>query len=160
MCFSGTACVQPQSIVTYYCSADNCAARQINAGGIVTLARDCYRNLADCQAAIPTGTIAVYCAADNCAARQMPMAAAMPQGCHHNQNDCQTAQPAGQTICQNDSDCVPAECCHPASCINTAYKNVCGLLCTQECSGPLDCGAGSCRCINNRCAVAPSAYNY
>jgi len=59
------------------------------------------------------------------------------------------------TWCTQDSDCVPAGCCHPTSCINSAYKGVCNLLCTMSCEGPLDCGAGSCDCIQNSCAVVP-----
>jgi len=55
--------------------------------------------------------------------------------------------------CGSDSDCVPAQCCHPTSCTNKMYKGVCNNLCTQVCQGPLDCGAGACSCINNRCAV-------
>lgn len=55
--------------------------------------------------------------------------------------------------CTSDSDCVPEQCCHPTSCINSNYKMVCNLLCTQVCQGPLDCNAGSCGCINGKCAV-------
>jgi hypothetical protein len=57
--------------------------------------------------------------------------------------------------CESDSDCTSLECCHPTSCINKAYKGVCNELCTQVCQGPLDCGAGSCGCVNNRCTVIP-----
>ena len=57
--------------------------------------------------------------------------------------------------CVQDSDCVPAQCCHPTSCINSAYKGVCNLFCTMSCEGPLDCGAGSCGCMGHTCAVAP-----
>jgi len=57
--------------------------------------------------------------------------------------------------CEKDSDCVGAECCHPTSCINKAYKGVCNMLCTQVCQGPLDCGAGSCGCVDNKCTVIP-----
>ena len=31
----------------------------------------------------------------------------------------------------------------------------CTLMCTMVCSGPLDCGAGSCGCVNGRCSVVP-----
>jgi hypothetical protein len=55
--------------------------------------------------------------------------------------------------CESDSDCVGAECCHPTSCINKAYKGVCNLVCTAVCEGPLDCGAGSCGCVNHECIV-------
>lgn len=57
--------------------------------------------------------------------------------------------------CESDSDCVGATCCHPTSCINKAYRGVCNELCTQVCQGPLDCGAGSCGCVNNVCTIIP-----
>jgi hypothetical protein len=53
-----------------------------------------------------------------------------------------TTLPENVTACTQDADCVPAECCHPTSCINAAYKGVCTKLCTQVCEGPIDCGAG------------------
>ena len=62
-----------------------------------------------------------------------------------------TTQPG--TACVSDSDCVPAECCHPTSCINRAEKHVCTLLCTDVCMGPIDCGAGHCGCDQGTCAV-------
>jgi hypothetical protein len=57
--------------------------------------------------------------------------------------------------CIADSDCVPEQCCHPTSCITRAFKGVCTELCTNVCSGPIDCGAGHCGCINGTCSVAP-----
>jgi hypothetical protein len=56
--------------------------------------------------------------------------------------------------CTTDSDCVPEQCCHPTSCINSAYKGVCTVLCTNVCQGPIDCGTGHCSCINGRCGTA------
>jgi putative hemolysin len=56
------------------------------------------------------------------------------------------------TGCTTDSDCVPAECCHPTTCINVASKGVCNMMCTMECRpGTLDCGQGSCRCASGKC---------
>jgi polar amino acid transport system substrate-binding protein len=55
--------------------------------------------------------------------------------------------------CGEDSDCVPEQCCHPTSCINAAYKGVCTELCTLECRGPIDCGAGHCGCEDGACQV-------
>jgi hypothetical protein len=64
-----------------------------------------------------------------------------------------TVQVDAQT-CTTDADCVPAPCCHPASCIKQAAKPVCdNIMCTMSCEGPLDCGAGSCGCTNGRCSV-------
>lgn len=57
--------------------------------------------------------------------------------------------------CSADSDCVPAQCCHPTSC--TAKHNApdCkGIFCTEDCqSGTLDCGQGKCICDYGFCAV-------
>ena len=73
-----------------------------------------------------------------------------PTGTHLNPG----VTPAGsEQSCTTDDDCVPVECCHPASCENRAYKHVCNLMCTNVCSGPIDCGAGSCGCVNGTCAV-------
>jgi len=59
--------------------------------------------------------------------------------------------------CQTDSDCVPATCCHPEECTTKEKTPDCGVLfCSQVCSGPLDCGAGHCTCINNKCIVTPN----
>lgn len=56
--------------------------------------------------------------------------------------------------CQTDSDCVPATCCHPEQCVAKEKAPNCGVLfCSQVCQGPLDCEAGSCGCINNKCGV-------
>jgi hypothetical protein len=65
--------------------------------------------------------------------------------------------PSSNTSCNSDYDCVPAQCCHPTSCININYKGVCNLLCTQDCSGPLDCGAGFCACVDKKCSVVQTS---
>ena len=60
------------------------------------------------------------------------------------------------TSCTNDAQCVAAQCCHPTSCINSLYRPNCsGVACTAVCTGPLDCGAGQCRCVNGKCQVVP-----
>lgn len=61
--------------------------------------------------------------------------------------------------CTVDSDCVPAQCCHPTSCINKVAERACNEMCTMSCQGPLDCGAGSCGCVKGTCSVvsAPSS---
>lgn len=55
--------------------------------------------------------------------------------------------------CDEDNDCVPAQCCHAADCIIKEKRTDCGrIFCTQECRpGTLDCG-GSCACIAGRCS--------
>ncbi len=61
--------------------------------------------------------------------------------------------------CSTDSDCVPAQCCHPYSCVRKEDAPDCSLLgvCTASCDGPIDCGAGRCACVNNTCSVVSSA---
>jgi hypothetical protein len=59
------------------------------------------------------------------------------------------------TRCTNDSQCVPAQCCHPTGCINYLYKQPCTELCTDVCEGPIDCGAGHCGCVEGKCQVIP-----
>ena len=63
------------------------------------------------------------------------------------------------TACTNDADCVPAQCCHPSGCINRADKGVCNEMCTMNCAGPLDCGAGSCGCVRGSCSIVPAPTN-
>ncbi len=61
-----------------------------------------------------------------------------------------------EDFCQTDEECAPAECCHPLSCVDEKYKPDCGrVFCTQVCQGPIDCGAGRCGCVNNKCQVVP-----
>ncbi|MFH1359156.1 MAG: hypothetical protein ABIH37_04665 [archaeon] len=55
--------------------------------------------------------------------------------------------------CVSDLDCVKAECCHASSCISASEKPECGeIFCTDECApDTMDCGQGSCKCINSKC---------
>jgi hypothetical protein len=56
--------------------------------------------------------------------------------------------------CNNESKCVPASCCHAQSCINVEKAPICNkMVCSQECSSILDCGKGTCGCVNNKCQV-------
>ena len=68
-----------------------------------------------------------------------------------------TISPAGPSECTSAADCVPAECCHASTCIPETQKKVCNLMCTANCAGPLDCGAGSCGCVKGKCAVISSS---
>jgi hypothetical protein len=68
-----------------------------------------------------------------------------------------TASPVQAVECTRYTDCVPAECCHPARCTAVAAKQVCNLMCTASCEGPLDCGAGSCGCVDGKCSVIPGS---
>jgi hypothetical protein len=54
--------------------------------------------------------------------------------------------------CDEDSDCVKAQCCHAVDCVIKEKVPVCkATLCTMDCMpGTLDCG-GSCACIVGRC---------
>lgn len=57
--------------------------------------------------------------------------------------------------CESDLDCVSSSCCHPTSCVNKDYAPNCeGVMCTMDCRiGTLDCGQGSCKCIDNKCSA-------
>jgi hypothetical protein len=67
-----------------------------------------------------------------------------------------TPGPPDNQTCITVDDCVPAQCCHPTSCVNQASIHVCNFLCTASCEGPLDCGAGTCGCDNGKCVVVPA----
>ncbi|PIN93191.1 hypothetical protein COU54_03945 [Candidatus Pacearchaeota archaeon CG10_big_fil_rev_8_21_14_0_10_31_24] len=58
--------------------------------------------------------------------------------------------------CEVDSDCVPNNCCHADSCVSVDNAPECeGVRCTLSCEpGTLDCGQGSCGCVNNRCSAS------
>lgn len=54
-------------------------------------------------------------------------------------------------------NCVPATCCHANECVLSEQAPDCSkAICSMVCSGPLDCGAGHCEFINNKCEVVPS----
>ena len=56
--------------------------------------------------------------------------------------------------CQNDNECIPSSCCHAESCIPKDKAPVCDkIFCSQDCSGPLDCRAGHCSCVNGKCKI-------
>jgi len=56
------------------------------------------------------------------------------------------------TECIEDKDCFAATCCHSSECVSIEKKPNCkGILCSMDCSGPLDCGAGYCGCVKNKC---------
>jgi len=59
-----------------------------------------------------------------------------------------------QDECKTDEDCVPVCGCHPEECVPASERGECPkVFCTQVCSGPLDCNAGSCRCVEGKCEV-------
>ena len=64
-----------------------------------------------------------------------------------------TFAPSETNECVTDADCVKADCCHSTACVSAdKAPNCSGVFCTQVCSpGTLDCGQGSCNCVNNRC---------
>lgn len=55
--------------------------------------------------------------------------------------------------CSTDEECVPASCCHAASCvINKRAPQCSGVYCTQVClPDTLDCGQARCACVEKRC---------
>ena len=59
-----------------------------------------------------------------------------------------------EDLCVKDSDCVSASCCHPTECVIKEKSPACeGIFCSAVCSGPLDCNAGQCGCVDNKCVV-------
>ena len=61
--------------------------------------------------------------------------------------------------CSANEDCVPNKCCHATECVlaESLLAPVCkDTICSMVCSGPLDCGAGSCGCVKGKCLVVPS----
>jgi len=65
--------------------------------------------------------------------------------------------PADLRYCKSDGDCVPATCCHPPEVVNIKYAPDCrGMVCTEICEGPLDCGAGRIECIDSECRIIPA----
>lgn len=65
-----------------------------------------------------------------------------------------TTAPLDSFSCTTDGDCMTAQCCHPTSCTGKTVAPSCNnLMCTMSCEGPLDCGAGSCGCVNGKCSV-------
>jgi len=63
---------------------------------------------------------------------------------------CPQVEPTDE--CNIDTDCAPAQCCHPTSCVPVSQAPDCeGTFCTQECRpGTIDCG-GRCFCEENKC---------
>ena len=57
--------------------------------------------------------------------------------------------------CTSDTDCVPAQCCHPDDALNQKYAPDCGdILCTTECrGGTLDCAQGEIKCLAGACTA-------
>lgn len=57
--------------------------------------------------------------------------------------------------CDTAADCAPAPTCHPKTCVPLAQaKASSGMACTMNCEpGTLDCGQGSCGCVNNKCVA-------
>jgi len=65
-----------------------------------------------------------------------------------------TTAPADSRSCTTIEDCVPAQCCHPSSCTGKVAAPLCGnVMCTMSCEGPIDCGAGSCGCVDEKCGI-------
>lgn len=64
-------------------------------------------------------------------------------------------------FCQEDSVCVPAQCCHPNACIHQSQSSDCsGVMCSMECvPETMDCGAGRCVCDHGICQVQWRPYH-
>lgn len=69
-------------------------------------------------------------------------------------NNNQDNIPIIEKECEFDGDCLKSSCCHAESCVPKEKSPNCDkVFCSQVCSGPLDCGAGHCGCVNNKCKV-------
>jgi len=57
--------------------------------------------------------------------------------------------------CTQDSDCIPAQCCHAIDAVNKDATPECqGKACTLDCApNTLDCGQGEIKCIENTCTA-------
>ncbi len=58
--------------------------------------------------------------------------------------------------CDTAADCTPASGCHPSTCVPIGSEPVSSepVACTMNCApGTLDCGQGSCGCVNNKCVA-------
>ena len=60
----------------------------------------------------------------------------------------------GEWNSEEEIKCVPASCCHAIECVlKNEAPNCSETMCSMVCSGPLDCGAGSCEYINGECEI-------
>ena len=71
-------------------------------------------------------------------------------------NEPSNNQAKDENSCFSDNDCVKDSCCHANGCVAIGKAPKCsGVFCTQVCEpGTLDCGQGSCKCVNNKCEAA------
>ena len=65
------------------------------------------------------------------------------------------ADPGDDQACSADADCVPAQCCHPSTCVPASQAPDCAdTMCTQECRpDTMDCGQGHCGCQDGACTA-------
>ena len=58
-----------------------------------------------------------------------------------------------EKVCEVDSDCIAAQCCHATDAVNKDNAPDCrGLLCTMNCEpDTLDCGQGEIKCVSGSC---------
>lgn len=66
-----------------------------------------------------------------------------------------TSSTSTEKSCTQDSDCVPATCCHANASINKEFAPTCqNVLCSMGCEeNTLDCSQGQVKCVNNECSV-------
>ncbi|MBN2459232.1 hypothetical protein JXB28_03015 [Candidatus Woesearchaeota archaeon] len=62
--------------------------------------------------------------------------------------------PEAEAECTTDSDCIPAQCCHPTTCKPGKEQPECAaVLCDMSCQpGTMDCG-GKCVCQEGKCVA-------
>ena len=63
--------------------------------------------------------------------------------------------PAETKQCMQDSDCVPAQCCHATSAVSKDAAPDCqGKICTLDCNpNTMDCGQGEIKCVQSKCVA-------
>jgi len=71
---------------------------------------------------------------------------------------CAVEKKDSTTVCVQDSDCLPASCCHATDAVNQQSAPDCSkIFCTEECvPQTMDCGQGEVKCVNNQCMAVIS----
>jgi hypothetical protein len=83
-----------------------------------------------------------------------PISTEEEQGSGETDKDKRGRLVVGKDSCKTDADCVPAECCHPKSCVAKTNAPQCeGSRCTLILLSNTMDGGGSCLCYEGKCAA-------
>ena len=139
-------------------SRDGASGSKILAGLIGFMSSGCHEFYMDSKVTVFLVICIAAVSAAGCTTQSAgPVNTTTPQASLPRATHAITAVPDQVAESTRDSDCVPAGCCHPSRCIPGPQQNPCTLLCTAVCEGPLDCGAGSCGCVNRNYTIIPSS---